>query len=266
MEISKHLLQGVQQRKTPNRGGALEPRYLVFHFTAGRNAKSSIDWLCNPDAKASAHLVVARDGSITQLAPFNVVTWHAGVSYWEGLSGLNQHAIGIEMDNAGKLNKAGDTYQAWFGKEYPENEVIQAQHRFEPDVTYWHTYTEIQIAKALELATTLVKAYHLRDIIGHEDITRGRKNDPGPAFPLANIRSKVLGRADDQAEIFEVDIDSLNIRKGPGIEYDTVASPLLRGTKVMLLEKSDRWNKVDVQGPNDVEGWVANKYLKAIAS
>ena len=265
MEISKHLLSGVTQRKTPNRGGILEPAYLVFHFTAGPSAKSSIEWLCNPDAKASAHLVMARDGSITQLAPFNVVTWHAGVSYWDGLSGLNQYAIGIEMDNAGKLKKAGDQYQAWFGTRYPENEVIQAQQRFEPDVAYWHAYTEIQIAKALELAASLVKAYRLRDIIGHEDIARGRKNDPGPAFPLENIRSKALGRAEDQAEIFEVDVDSLNIRKGPGIEYDPVASALLRGTKVMLLEKSDRWSKVDVQGPNDIEGWVANKYLKPIA-
>ncbi|MBW2050155.1 MAG: N-acetylmuramoyl-L-alanine amidase [Deltaproteobacteria bacterium] len=37
---------------------------------------------------------LARDGSITQLAPFNVETWHAGVSQWEGLSGLNSYSIG----------------------------------------------------------------------------------------------------------------------------------------------------------------------------
>jgi len=56
-------------------------------------------------------------------------------------------------------------------------------------------------------------------------------------------------------------VDGLNIRKGPGVEYDPVSSPLSRGTKVTPLEKIDRWSRVDVEGPNDIEGWVCNKYL-----
>ena len=179
---------------------------------------------------------------------------------------MNNYAIGIEMDNAGKLTKVGGTYRAWFGGEYPEAEVLQAKHRFEPDVSYWHTYIEIQIEKALDLAMVLVKTYSLRDVVGHEDIARGRKNDPGPAFPLTNICAKVFGRAEDQDAIYEVAVDSLNIRKGPGIEYDPVSSPLLRGTRVILLEKVDRWSRVDIEGPNDIEGWVCNKYLNPVTS
>ncbi len=91
--------------ETPNKGGDLSPRYLVFHYTAGRSATSSINWLTNPESKASAHLVLARDGTITQLAPFNIKTWHAGLSHWDGLSGLNSSSIGIEMDNAGPRRK-----------------------------------------------------------------------------------------------------------------------------------------------------------------
>jgi N-acetylmuramoyl-L-alanine amidase len=265
MEIINHRLQEITQKDTPNKGGLLEPQYLVFHYTSGRSAQESIDWLCNPQAKASAHLVVARDGSITQLVPFNVVAWHAGVSNWEGLSGLNHYSIGIEMDNAGRLTKVGDVYRAWFQTEYKVDEVIQATHKFEHTPAYWQAYTEVQISTALDLASILVKTYGLKDIIGHEDIAPGRKSDPGPAFPLASIRSRVMGRSGDNGKSYEVTADSLNIRKGPGVEYESVCSPLLKGAKVVLLEQRDRWSKVDVAGDNDIEGWVSNKFLKEIS-
>jgi N-acetylmuramoyl-L-alanine amidase len=265
MEIVNHRLQGIMQKDTPNKGGLLEPKYLVFHYTSGRSAQESIDWLCNPEAKASAHLVVARDGSITQLVPFNAVAWHAGVSNWEGLSGLNHYSIGIEMDNAGRLTKVDNMFRAWFQSEYKAEEVIQATHKFEQAPAYWHAYTEVQIKTALDLASILVKTYGLRDIIGHEDIAPGRKSDPGPAFPLANISSRVMGRAGENAKAYEVTVDSLNIRKGPGVEYEPVSSPLMKGTRVVLLEQKDRWSKVDVAGDNDIEGWVNNKFLKEIS-
>ena len=261
MKIHNHWLLGAVQVETPNRGGPIEPRYLIFHFTAGRSAKQSIEWLCNTNSQASAHLVIARDGSIVQLAPFNVKTWHAGVSHWEGLTGLNNHSIGVEMDNAGRLTKVGSTYRAWFQSEYPEDEVICAKHKFEPELSFWHTYTAAQIEAATELALTLVRPYGLKDILGHDDIAPGRKSDPGPAFPITNIRSRVFGRSDEDDKIYEVIVDSLNIRKGPGIEYEPVASALLHGTRVALLEQRDRWSRVDVTGTNDIEGWVYNKFL-----
>jgi len=62
--------EGVSFVETPSKGGELSPRDLVFHYTAGKSAQSSISWLTNPDSKASAHLALARDGTITQLAPF----------------------------------------------------------------------------------------------------------------------------------------------------------------------------------------------------
>ncbi|MBC7839448.1 MAG: N-acetylmuramoyl-L-alanine amidase, partial [Nitrospiraceae bacterium] len=120
---------GVSFVETPNKGGDLAPRHLVFHYTAGKSAASSINWLTNPESKASAHLVLARDGTITQLAPFNIKTWHAGLSHWDGLSGMNSSSIGIEMDNAGPLKKVGDKYQAWFGTLYAEDEVVLAKHK-----------------------------------------------------------------------------------------------------------------------------------------
>jgi N-acetylmuramoyl-L-alanine amidase len=266
MEIRNHLLEedGIEHRETPNRGGLITPRFLVFHYTSGGNAKSSVEWLCNPDAKASAHLVVARNGRVIQLAPFNIKTWHTGNSHWQGFAGLNSHSIGIEMDNAGILTEVGSTYRSWFQKEYPENEVVYARHKHDHEPSFWHAYTPEQIDRALELALLLVKEYGLKDILGHDDIAPGRKKDPGPAFPLANIRARVMGRSEEQDPMYEVAAQALNIRNGPGVEYETLSTPLAAGTKLALLESTDRWSRVEVQGQNDLEGWVFSKYIRPL--
>jgi N-acetylmuramoyl-L-alanine amidase len=255
---------GVSFVETPNKGGDLAPRYLVFHYTAGKSAASSINWLMNPESKASAHVVLARDGTITQLAPFNVKTWHAGLSHWDGLSGLNSYSIGIEMDNAGPLKKVGDKYQAWFGTLYAEDQVIFAKHKLDDEPRWWHAYTEVQIQKALELAQLLVRHYALKDVVGHEDIAPDRKRDPGRAFPLENVRASVLGREGEERERYEVTASTLNIRSGPGVEFPPVAEPLKRGTEVVLLEKRDRWNKVELVKNGDIEGWVHNQFLAKV--
>ncbi len=266
MKVRNHLLAGdnVELRETPNRGGLMEPRFLVFHYTSGKTAGGSVDWLCNPDAKASAHLVVARDGRVIQLAPFNVKTWHAGKSHWAGLSSLNSCSVGIEMDNAGQLTEVGTSYRAWFQKVYPENEVICACHKHGREPSFWHAYTEIQIDRAVQLACLLVGQYGLSDILGHDDIAPGRKKDPGPAFPLENIRARIFGRAEDEEQVYEVIARRLNIRSGPGVEYGIAAGPLAAGAKVRLLESRDRWSKVDIDDGTDLEGWVCSKYIKPL--
>ncbi len=268
--IQNHRLTGddVSFRQTPNAGGALRARYVLLHYTAGRNLESSVESLCTkkPQGNASAHLVLGRDGRIVQLAPFNVVTWHAGVSQWNGLDGLNHHAIGIEMDNAGLLQRDGDRYVSWFGKTYPEDEVRLAEHRHGGGVKPWHHYTEVQIARALELCELLVAHYGLDDVLGHEDVARGRKIDPGPAFPLGSVRGQAIGRAADVAPRLVVNATSLNIRSGPGADFPKVAPALKRGAELVLLEPQDRWSRVAVVGGTDLEGWVCNDFVTRMAA
>jgi N-acetylmuramoyl-L-alanine amidase len=267
LSIRNHRLVGdnVSFRQTPNIGAAQQPRYLVLHYTAGRSLESSVESLCTkkPQGNASAHIVLGRDGRIVQLAAFNVVTWHAGISQWNGLNGLNAHAIGIEMDNAGLLHREGDRFVAWFGKAYPSDEVRLAEHKHGGGVQPWHTFTEAQIERALELSELLVSHYGLDDVLGHEDIARGRKVDPGPAFPLESVRSRAMGRGAEELPRYIVNATSLNIRSGPGADFAKVASALKRGDELLLLEPLDRWSRVAVVGPTDLEGWVSNDFIAA---
>ena len=64
----------ITYKATPNRGGKYTPQYLVIHYTAATTDASCISWFGNLVAQASAHLLIGRDGDITQFAPFNVVT------------------------------------------------------------------------------------------------------------------------------------------------------------------------------------------------
>ena len=263
--IQNHRLTGpdVSFRATPNVGGAMRPQFVVLHYTAGRTLESSVESLCTkkPQGNASSHIVLGRDGRIVQLAPFNAVTWHAGVSQWSGIDGLNHHAIGIEMDNAGLLHREGERCVSWFGKAYPDNEVVVAEHRHGGGVRPWHHFTEVQIERALALCEVLVAHYGLQDVLGHEDIARGRKVDPGPAFPLAAVRSRALGRGADVSVRLVVNAASLNIRSGPAAEFPKVAPALKRGAELVLLEPQDRWSRVAVVGATDLEGWVCNDFV-----
>lgn len=274
MKIKNHRLvndDGTPVRfvKTPNVGGPVDPRYLVMHYTAGRDAAESIAWMANPAAKASAHVVIARDGAVTQMVPFDRVAWHAGKSRWEGLNGLNAFSLGIELDNAGILTRSGDgKWKAWFGGSFKDADVTQAVHKDEAaagTVRGWHEYTDAQLEAAAEVATALVAHYGIGSVIGHDDIAPGRKQDPGPLFPMGSFRGRVLGRADDRPDVF-VTTDTLNIRAGAGAGHALIqGGPLPRGTRVEVLEESGSWRRVEVLdtvgGAMDLEGWVHGRFL-----
>ena len=203
MKIDNHRLiaddgQPVRYVETPNHGGVMTPEYLVMHYTAGSSAESAVAWLCNPEAKASAHLVIGRDGSITQLAAFNRSAWHAGQSRWAGRNSLNAFSIGIELDNAGKLERVGERWLCAVSKrEYPDDEVLIANHPHDRPGTMaagWHQYSAAQLDAAGEVGVLLMQSYALRDVLGHDEIAPGRKTDPGPAFPMASFRARLRGR------------------------------------------------------------------------
>lgn len=151
---------------------ASEPDTIIIHYTAGSSARSSAQWLQQPAAKvrASAHVVIGKQGEIYQVVPFNKIAWHAGESAYGGRKSFNKFSIGIELDNPGFLTKTGDEYQASFGTKYPANQVIQAIHRNETSPRYWHIYTEEQIAKCDELCQALIAKYpSITQILGHEE-------------------------------------------------------------------------------------------------
>jgi N-acetylmuramoyl-L-alanine amidase len=253
--------------ESPNHGGRIVPEYLVIHYTAGRSGISSVNHFLDPQAKASAHIVLDRSGRIWQLVPFTLRAWHAGVSAWAGRHGLNDFSIGIEIDNAGRLQKTGSRYQAWFGGSFGEDEVIHARHKNEQQEFAWHAYTEKQLDALMMLSQLLVARYRLKDVVGHDDIAPGRKADPGPAFAMNSFRSALFGRGDSVTAESEyvVSVPALNLRGGPGTEFP-VLQTLSAHTRLSLLEMRSLWAKVVLLEGPQTEGWVRNSFVTPLAA
>ena len=80
---------------------ALPISMIVLHYTGMQDAASAIAQLANPDAKVSAHYVVAEDGQIIRMVAEDKRAWHAGRSHWRGVTDINSASIGIEIVNPG---------------------------------------------------------------------------------------------------------------------------------------------------------------------
>jgi N-acetyl-anhydromuramyl-L-alanine amidase AmpD len=64
---------------------------IILHNTSG-SFDGAVSWLCNPDAQASAHLVIGRQGQTACIVDFPAKAWHAGNAEWNACS------IGIEIE------------------------------------------------------------------------------------------------------------------------------------------------------------------------
>ena len=185
LDAQTHLLaRPVAQDIIPGGATMVIRRFLIIHFTAGATGGSSINYWKELNNGVCAHLVIERDGKITQVRPFNRTAGHAGSSKWKdpttGITfhGLNACSIGIELANG------GDTYPTKFSKLPP----TPGKHKNGGPRCDWETYPKAQLAALTAVSQLLCQHYRLDDLIGHEDVAPARKNDPGPAFPMAALR------------------------------------------------------------------------------
>lgn len=226
MEIKDHKLVGATFKASPNIGGVLFPQYLIQHFDGSPNATGAISWMVSSQSKVSAHLHIDRDGNVTQLVAFNRIAYHAGVSEWRGLSGMNSRSIGIEIQNTGSQE-----------------------------------YTTKQMSAVAEVSKLLRDSYKLKEIIGHEDVAPIRKSDPsGVKVNLFDWVSLLIACGFKLPEFAAATI--LNIRRGQGTQFPIV-SKIATGSKVIELNRVEDWSKIQIVGAMQ-SGWVSNKYLKPI--
>jgi N-acetylmuramoyl-L-alanine amidase len=154
-------------------------RFLILHYTVGTFDLALYQLSKGP---VSAHYLVPQEetGSqpvIFQLVPEQQRAWHAGVSYWQGRTNINDSSIGIEVVNSGPT----DT----------------------PQGTVWQPYTPFQIDMIKRLAADIIARYGIvpTAVLGHSDIAPSRKSDPGPLFPWKELADAGIGAWPDAATV-----------------------------------------------------------------
>lgn len=278
MRIQNHRLVDVPFIESPNRSGFMTPTGDVMHFTASSTARSAISTLTNRRSRASAHVVIDFDGSITQLVPFNRIAWHAGPSRMAGRDGANLFTIGFEFVNPGFYQIRNGQYFDWTGERKIGRDELarwdpshhERNARVGGGIYAWPAYHEAQIEAGLALLEELRDAYGIVHLAGHDEIDkRGWKTDPGPMFPWSRFRKVMEGGAFENTDQTRLDLGTgemkvragrLNVRQGPGTHF-RVLTAINLGTRVTVLKDTGAWSRISFDGGRI--GWVADEYLEA---
>lgn len=184
LKIAAHtgLMLGVRQVLSPHfnaRPSGVEPELIVVHGISLPPGEFSGPWIDRlftghlpPDAhpyfrdvagnRVSSHLLIRRDGEITQYVPFGERAWHAGPSSYRGRQGCNDFSIGIELEGTDAIPYADAQYE--------------------------------QLAEAVAALLRTYPSLSAAHIAGHSDIAPGRKTDPGPAFDWPRFRALLQAR------------------------------------------------------------------------
>jgi N-acetylmuramoyl-L-alanine amidase len=189
--IRNHKFIDVPAHPSPNFGGVIEPQYLIIHYTANGSLSETIRHFNKASSEVSAHIVIDRDGTVVQCVSFDRAAWHCGVSRWDDLAGMNGHTIGIELVNWGRLKYRDGKYYTWAGQEVPQSQTVWLPRKVDGKAYFWQTYTDAQVHACFDVAAAIVKEYGLMGILGHDDISPRRKDDPGPAFDMTGLREYV---------------------------------------------------------------------------
>jgi N-acetyl-anhydromuramoyl-L-alanine amidase len=186
VDLETGLMRGTNQVASPNydaRPAGVEADLIVIHGISLPPGDFGGPWIerlftntlpeeIHPyfaevaQLRVSSHLVVQRDGALTQYVSFADRAWHAGQSNYQGRAACNDFSVGVELEGTDTLPYEATQYEALAA-----------------------------VVAALCAAYPRLSADRL---VGHSDIAPGRKTDPGPAFDWPRAR-RLIGAACRQA-------------------------------------------------------------------
>lgn len=112
------------------------------------------------DQKVSSHFFIDRKGNITQFVSIYDRAWHAGESSFKGREKCNDFSIGIELEGTDKDKYTSEQYEAL-----------------------------TNLTQTIQAACPAIVP---ENVVGHSDISPGRKTDPGNRFDWNRYRRDIV--------------------------------------------------------------------------
>jgi len=142
-----------------------EPDMIVLHYTGMVDGRMAVHRLTTTGTEVSAHYIVHEDGRIIQSVQEAKRAWHAGASAWAGETDINSCSIGVEIINGG---------HDYGLPPYPLRQIAAV----------------IALCKGIIIRRNIPR----HRVLGHSDISPGRKQDPGEKFPWALLAASGVGQ------------------------------------------------------------------------
>ena len=136
--------------------GSYNNKNIINLFTNNLDITNDPSFESLKDIKVSSHLLITRDGEVIQFVPFNLRAWHAGESKHGDRENCNDFSIGIELEGTSQSSFTDIQYDIL-------NNVILSLKDFYPEIVD-------------------------KNIIGHNEVSPDRKDDPGPYFEWSRIK------------------------------------------------------------------------------
>jgi N-acetyl-anhydromuramyl-L-alanine amidase AmpD len=288
-------------------GWTRKPWAIVVHYSAGYTAQSCHETL--ERRGLSVHATIERDGTIWREVSDDNRGIHAGYGRWAGQSNMNHHAFGFEIANMGPMDgpfTGTSPYFVYDPQKYGVTEInpmadgtIQYRdesytdssgkkktncvltrtkcasfpdHRQEYAKKVWSIFPDEQLQAVFWFMYQWVLKHDIlpENIIGHEHVTPGRKQDPGPAFPwtawedwlaeqLAEDRPELLDPTHRQSERIKA-VQSHCARMGLAVgDIDGIWGPRTEASvldALQLFRSTYKLGGVEVRSDNCLE--IAN--------
>ena len=176
ININSHLIEGIAHLPSDNydlRPNNIDIDTIIIHcislpegsygndnvsdlFTNKLDTTKNKSFSSLEGLRVSSHAFIKRNGEIIQFVPFNMRAWHAGVSKHKDRENCNDFSIGIELEGT-------------------SNSVFEDEQ-----------YNKLK--EIIKLMKTCYPKIVEENIIGHNKVAPGRKEDPGVFFDWDRIK------------------------------------------------------------------------------
>jgi hypothetical protein len=168
------------------------PEGALVHWTAGRPEQTLDAAMAYQAKRGFTYFCIDADGNVGQNFPLNRHGYHGGKSYWPKFGNyVSNRIVGIEVLNPGVVDKSN---APWFDDDlhYDESLIRVVTKKVDNMAAgRYYKYTEAQEKSLVRLLLWLDRnfaEFDLDYVLGHDEVSPGRKVDPGGSLSMSMPR------------------------------------------------------------------------------